>query len=65
MTKVKEGSFLWLMQQVAQYKSALASCTIEGNEFGEKHLKAIEDMDWVEEYKYLKDIFDCLKEKYN
>ncbi|OHD20790.1 MAG: hypothetical protein A2Y34_07100 [Spirochaetes bacterium GWC1_27_15] len=65
MDKVKEGSFLWVMQQVAQYKSALASCAIEGNEFGKRHLKAIEGMELVEEYKYLKKVFDYLEEKYN
>jgi hypothetical protein len=53
------------MQEVAQYKSALASCAIEGNEFGAKHLKAIEGMILSEEYVYLKSVFDYLKDKYN
>jgi len=65
MTEVKEGSFLWVMQQVAKYESALASCAIEGNEFGRKHLEAIKGMELVEEYLYLKKVFDYLEEKYN
>lgn len=65
MKEIKEGSFLWILQQVAHYKSALASCAIEDNEPATKHLKAIEGMGLIEEYKYLKTVFDDLKEKYN
>jgi len=53
------------MQEVAKYESALASCAIEGNEFGGKHLRIIKGMELVEKYKYLKKVFDLLKEKYN
>jgi len=65
MKKEKEGSFLWVMQQVAKYETALASCAIEGNEFGRKHLNAVKGMDLVEKYKYLKQVFDMLEEKYS
>jgi len=65
MTEVKEGSFLWVMQEVAKYESALASCAIEGNDFGAKHLRIIKGMELVEKYKYLKKVFDMLEEKYN
>jgi len=65
MTEIKEGSFLWVMQEVAKYESALASCAIEGNKFGAKHLKMVEGMELVEKYKYLKKVFDYLEEKYN
>lgn len=65
MLKVKEGTILWVMQEVAKYESALASCAIEGNEFGEKHLKEIKEMELIEKYKYLKCVFDYLREKYN
>jgi len=65
MKKEKQGSFLWVMQEVTQYESALASCAIEGNEFGRKHLDAVKGMDLVDKYKYLKKVFDMLEEKYN
>lgn len=65
MDKSKEGSLLWVMQEVAQYESALASCAIEGNEFGIKHLKAIEEMELIEKYRYLRKVFSFLREKYN
>jgi len=65
MQEVKQGSFLWVMQQVAQYESALASCAIEGNQFGEKHLRIIKGMELVDKYKYLKQVFDLLEERYN
>jgi len=65
MQEVKQGSFLWALQEVAQYESALASCAIEGNEFGRKHLDAVKGMDLVDKYKYLKKVFDLLEEKYN
>ena len=65
MKKEKEGSFLWVMQQVAKYETALVSCAIEGNEFGEKHLRIIKGMELVDKYKYLKQVFDYLEEKYN
>ena len=65
MQEVKQGSFLWVLQEVAKYESALASCAIEGNKFGRKHLDAVKGMDLVEKYKYLKQVFDMLEEKYN
>jgi len=65
LKKEKEGSFLWVMQAVAKYESALASCAIEGNEFGAKHLKMVEGMELVDKYLYLKNVFDLLEEKYN
>jgi len=65
MKKEKEGSFLWVMQQVAKYETALASCAIEGNKFGEKHLRIIKGMELIEKYKYLKQVFDMLEEKYH
>lgn len=64
MNKPKEGSLLWVMQKVAQWESALASCAIEGNEFGRKHLDAIKGMELVEQYIYLKGVFDYLEERY-
>ena len=63
--KEKEGSFLWVMQEIAKYEKALASCAIEGNKFGRKHLKIVEGMELVDKYKYLKKVFDYLEEKYN
>jgi len=65
MKKEKEGTFLWVLQEVAKYEGALASCAIEGNEFGIKHLDAIEDMELVGKYLYLKKVFDYLEEMYN
>ena len=65
MQEVKQGTILWVMQQVAKYETALASCAIEGNEFGRKHLNAVKGMDLVEKYKYLKQVFDMLEEKYS
>jgi len=65
MKKVKQGTILWVMQQVAKYESVLASCAIEGNEFGEKHLRIIKGMELVDKYKYLKQVFDLLEEKYS
>ena len=51
--------------EVSKYENALASCAIEGNEFGEKHLRIIKGMDLVDRCKYLKKVFDYLEEKYN
>ena len=65
MQEVKQGTLLWVMQEVAQYESALASCAIEGNEFGRKHLDAVKGMELIEKYKYLKQVFDMLEEKYH
>jgi len=65
MKKEKEGSFLWVLREVAKYESALASCAIEGNEFGRKHLDVVKGMELVNKYKYLKQVFDMLEEKYN
>jgi len=65
LNKIEEGSLFWIMQEVARYESALASCAIEGNKFGIKHLKTIEGMELIDKYKYLKKIFDDLREKYN
>ena len=65
MQEIKEGTFLWVLQEVAKYESALASCAIEGNEFGEKHLRIIKGMELVDKYKYLKQVFDLLEEKYS
>ena len=44
MTEVKQGTILWVLQEIAKYEEALASCAIEGNEFGAKHLKMVEGM---------------------
>ena len=63
MTEVKQGTILWVMQEVTKYESALASCAIEGNKFGEKHLRIIKEMELVDKYKYLKQVFDMLEEK--
>ena len=65
MKKEKERNFIWVMQEVAKYESALASCAIEGNKFGEKNLRIIKEMELVDKYKYLKQVFDLLEEKYN
>ena len=65
MKKEKQGSFLWVMQEVTKYESALASCAIEGNKFGKKHLDAVNGMELVDKYKYLKQVFDLLEEKYS
>ena len=65
MKKEKQGSFLWVLQEVAKYESALTSCAIEGNKFGEKHLRIIRGMDSVDKYKYLKKVFDMLEDKYS
>jgi len=65
MQEIKQGTFLWVMQEVAKYESALASCATEGNKFGEKHLRIIKEMELVDKYKYLKQIFDLLEEKYS
>ena len=65
MNKEKQGTFLWVLQEVAKYESALASCAIEGNKFGRKHLDAVKGMELVEKYKYLKQVFDLLEEKYS
>ena len=65
MQEIKQGTILWVLQEVAKYESALTSCAIEGNKFGEKHLRIIKGMELVDKYKYLKQVFDLLEEKYN
>lgn len=54
-----------LLQEIAKYESSLYSCAIEGNKFAEEHINKIKNMDIVDRYFYLKDVFDELYEKYN
>lgn len=49
-----------ILQDLAKYKTCLGSCAIEGNPFAQKHLKAIEGMSILEQYFYLKNVFDEL-----
>ncbi len=63
--KLKTLTFEKLLQAIAKYESSLYSCAIEGNEFANKHIGKIKNMDLVEKYLYLKDVFDELEKKYN
>jgi len=54
-----------LLQEIAKYETCLYSCSIEGNEFADKHINKIKNMGLVEKYKYLKFVFDRLEEEYN
>lgn len=58
-------TFEKLLQEIAKYESSLYSCAIEGNEFAEKHISRIKDMELVDKYLYLKNVFDKLERKYN
>lgn len=54
-----------LLQTIAKYETCLYSCAIEGNEFARKHINKIKDMDLIDKYLYLKNVFDDLEKKYN
>ena len=54
-----------MLQAIAKYETCLYSCAIEGNEFANKHIDKIKDMQLLEKYRYLKDVFDRLEEEYN
>jgi len=54
-----------MLQAIAKYETCLYSCAIEGNEFANKHIDKIKDMELLEKYRYLKDVFDRLEEEYN
>jgi len=54
-----------ILQAIAKYETCLYSCSIEGNDFAEKHIDKIKSMELVEKYKYLKGVFDRLEEEYN
>ena len=51
-----------LLQEIAKYETCLYSCAIEGNDFANKHIDKIKNMELVEKYKYLKEVFDILEE---
>ena len=53
-----------LLQAIAKYETCLYSCAIEGNDFANKHIDKIKNMELVEKYKYLKGVFDELKNIY-
>jgi len=53
-----------LLQAIAKYETCLYSCAIEGNDFANKHIDKIKNMELVEKYKYLKGVFDELKNRY-
>ena len=54
---------LEMIQKIAMYKECLASNAIEGNVIAEKHLRNCENMNLVDKYKYLKNVFDELKSR--
>ena len=55
-----------MLQAIAKYETCLYSCAIEGNEFANKHIDKIKDMDDLyEKYLYLKNVFDELEKEYN
>jgi len=54
-----------LLQAIAKYKTCLYSCAIENNEFAQKHIDKIRNMDNLnEQYEYLKGVFDKLEKEF-
>jgi len=54
-----------ILQAVAKYKTCLYSCAIEDNEFAQKHIDKIRNMDNLnEQYEYLKGVFDELEREF-
>jgi len=60
--KTEELTLFQMLQAIAKYETCLYSCSIEGNEFANKHIDKIKNMELVEKYKYLKEVFDILEE---
>jgi len=54
-----------MLQAIAKYETCLYSCAIEDNDFANKHIDKIKNMELVEKYKYLKEVFDRLEKEYN
>ncbi len=55
---------LELMQKVAKFESALASCALSDNDFAQKHLDKSRNMSLEEKYIYFTKIFNELENKY-
>ena len=54
-----------LLQAIAKYETCLYSCVIEGNDFAQKHIDKIRNMDNLnEQYEYLKGVFDELEREF-
>lgn len=58
-------NLLEVLQEVAMYESSLASCAIEGNEFADYHLNKCKDMELIDKYYYLKNVFNGMKNRVN
>ena len=54
-----------LLQAIAKYETCLYSCVIEGNDFAQKHIDKIRNMDNLnEKYEYLKGVFNKLEKEF-